>query len=464
MNRFLKRTGGQGRRAVKRTVWIWSIVAAIVLAAGLVVGRGATPKPGGGTAQSGGQQADTSRRTRATPTVAVGHPKTTTMPRTLQLTASIGSLAQSSVMSKAPGYLLAVNVRAGDTVRAGQVVALVDHAQLDAQLAQAQATYVAAESAVVTARAQLAAARAQRVNAEAGLASARAGVVKAQAQLADMQATYNRAAELAKQGAVAQQNLDDAKAQVVTAQASLDAARAQVTQAEAQIDAARQQEAAAASQVKTQQAQAATQAAALENARLSLQNATIYAPFSGVVISRTLDPGAYVAPGSSTPIITIADLDHLNALVNIAAPDLPVVRVGEQVAMTVDSYPGQTFAGTLTRIAGGADPQTRTVQAEIVLRNPGRLLRPGMYATVSIAAGSRQTLTVPLSALVSIGAQHFVWLVQGDKVTQRSVTIGQTSGDVVELANGLTEADEVVVRGIELLREGQTIRGVPVAP
>ena len=448
---------------MKRTVWIWVIVVGIVLAAGFMASRGATPKSGG-AGPAGAQSGDASRRSRATPTVAVGRPKLTTIPRTLQLTASISSLTQAAVSSKTPGYLLAVNVRPGDTVHAGQLVALVDHAQLDAQVAQAEATYVAAQNAVQTARAQVAAARAQRVNAEAGLTSARAGVVKAQAQLADMQATYNRAAELAKQGAIAQQSLDDAKAQVISAQASLDAARAQVGQAQAQIDAAREQEAAAASQVKTQQAQAATQAAALENARLGLANATIYAPFSGVVVSRSLDPGAYVAPGSSTPIITIADLDHLNALVNVAAPDLPVVHTGEHVAVTVDSYPGQTFTGAVTRIAGGADPQTRTVQVEIGLTNPGRLLRPGMYATVLISAGSRQALTVPLSALVSIGTQHFVWLVQGDKVTHRDVVIGQASGDVVEVTSGLAAGDDVVVRGIELVREGQTIRGVPVTP
>jgi multidrug efflux pump subunit AcrA (membrane-fusion protein) len=446
---------------VKRTAWIWLIVAAIVLAAGLMVSRGATPRS---SAPGGAPSGDASRRSRATPTVAVGQPSHTTMPRTLQLTASISSLTQAAVTSKTSGYLLAVNVRPGDTVRAGEVVALVDHAQLDAQLAQAQATLAAAENAVATAQAQVAAARAQRINAEAGVANARAAVVKAQAQLADNQATYNRAAELAKEGAIAQQNLDDARAAVESAKAGLDAARAQVSQAEAQVDAARQQEAAAASQVKTAQAQAATQAAALDNARLSLANATIYAPFSGVVVSRSLDPGAYVAPGSSTPIITIADLNHLNALVNVAAPDLSAIHEGERVAVTVDAYPGQTFAGTVTRIAGGADPQTRTVQAEIALTDPGRLLRPGMYATVTIAAGSRHALTVPLSALVSIGPQHFVWAVQGEKVTQRNVTIGQTSGDVVEVTSGLSQGDEIVVRGVEMMREGQVIRGVRVTP
>jgi RND family efflux transporter MFP subunit len=132
--------------------------------------------------------------------------------------------------------------------------------------------------------------------------------------------------------------------------------------------------------------------------------------------------------------------------------------------VAVDAYPGRTFSGTVTRIAGGADPQTRTVQAEIGITDPGHLLRPGMYATVSITAGDRSALTVPLAALVSLGTQHFVWLVQGDKVTQRNVTIGLTSGDAVEVTGGLAEADTIVVRGVELLREGQTIRGVSAAP
>jgi multidrug efflux pump subunit AcrA (membrane-fusion protein) len=71
---------------------------------------------------------------------------------------------------------------------------------------------------------------------------------------------------------------------------------------------------------------------------------------------------------------------------------------------------------------------------------------------------------VPLSALVSIGSQHFVWLVQGYKVTQRNVTIGQTSGDAVEVTDGLTANDQIVFSGIDVLREGQTIRGVAVTP
>src|SRR5579875_2015335 len=438
--------GGPGdlaRRApVTRTTWTWiaGVLAGILVLGGAVARFGLPRSPGGSL--------DPASRPRPVPVVAVGHPRYAEVPRALQLTASVSSLAQAVIVSKTTGYLQEVTVRPGDVVRAGQVVAVVDHAQLDAQLAQAQAALAAAQAAVQTAQAQVAAAHAQRLNAEAQLASAEASVVKAQAQ----------------QGAVAAQNLDDATAQVVSARATLDAARAQVAQAQAQVQAARQQESAAASQVRTAQAQAATQAAAVENARLALQNATITAPFSGVVVSRTLDPGAFVTPGTSTPILTIADLDRLDVVVNVTESDLSAVHRGAPVTIQVDAYPGRTFRGVVSRIAGGVDPVTRTAQVEVDLANPGHLLRPGMYATVTLMAGRERTLVVPLSALVTVGNQHYVWLVVENRVTQQPVTIGRTTGEFVEITSGVTPHDLIVVRGTDLLREGQAVRGVPSGP
>jgi cobalt-zinc-cadmium efflux system membrane fusion protein len=428
------------------------IVAGIVLAAGLVVSRGATPRSSA-PAQGGSR--------RPAPLVVVGHAQRQRLARTLQLTASITSLTQSVIFPKTSGYLLAVTVRPGDPVRRGQVLAEIDHAQLDAQVAQAQASVAAADNAVQTARAQLAAARAQRVNAEAGVTSARAAVVKAQAQLADMQATYNRAAELAKQGAIAQQNLDDAKAQVESAQATLDASRAQVGQAQAQVDAAREQEAASASQIKTQQALAGNAAAALENARVQLQYATITAPFAGVVVSRQLDPGAYVTPGTSTSIMTIADMDHLDVVLNVGSPDLPMIHAGDPVQILIDAYPDRVFTGVVNRIAGGVDPMTRTVQVEVDIANPQHLLRPGMYATTRLSAGTRQALVVPLSAVQTLGTQHYVWLVDNGKVSQQYVDVGQATGESVEITGGLQPTDTIIVRGADLVRQGQQVRTAP---
>jgi RND family efflux transporter MFP subunit len=456
---------------VKRQAWVWIVgVACIVVAASLMVGRGQAVRTSG--------QGKTTGRARPIPVVAAGHPRQAHLPRTLQLTASIGSLTQAVVYSKTAGYLQTVTVRAGDSVQAGQVLATVDHAQLDAQLAQAQAAYAASQTAVQTAQAGVAAAHAQtlnmvagRQNADAQLASAQAGLIRARAQLADAQATYTRTQSLAQQGAVSQQSLDDAKSQVLSAQAGVDvalaqvrAAQAQIAQADAQIAAARQQEVAALSKVKEQQGMVANQAAVVENARLGLQYATITAPFSGVVISRQLDPGGYVTPGTSTPIMVIADVDHLDVLVNVSEPDLPAVHPGDMAQISVDSYPGRTFDGVVRRLAGGVDPATRTLQVEIDVTNPGRALRPGMYATVHLAAGNQSALVVPLSALVTVGGQHYVWVVTDGKVSQQPVTVGLATGEVVEITSGVTERDTIVTRGTDLVTEGQTVRTAPAGP
>lgn len=442
---------------VRTRPWVWAtVVACIVLVGVLVAGRGAAPK------QARTQGPADPARTRPAPTVGVGHPKQVTLPRTLQLTASVTALNQAVIYPKTSGYLQAVTVRPGDAVQAGQVLAVIDHAALDAQVAQAQAALQVAQTGVQTAEANLAAAQAQQANAQAQVANAKAGVAKAQAQLADAQVTYQRTAVLVQQGALAQQNLDDAKAQLVTDQTAVAAAEAQVAQAEAQVQAARQQAAAAASQVRTQQAQVATQQAALQNARIQLQYATITSPFSGVVVSRSLDPGAYVTPGTSTAILTIAQLDTLDVVVPVGESDLPQVHVGDPVRIQVDAYPGRTFTGRVSRIAGGVDPATRTVQVEIDIPNPGHLLRPGMYATAQIQAGTRQALVLPLSALVAVGPDHFVWVVEDGKVTERPVTVGQATGDVVEITGGVTPRDLVVVRGTDLVRDGQPVNGVPV--
>lgn len=440
---------------MKRAVWPWAVAVCVVLLVGLVVGRG------GALRGARGPVGQASVRTPPVPVVGVGHARRVDLPRTLQLTASVASLAQTVVFPKVSGYLQAVTVRAGDPVRAGQVIAVVDHAQLDALVAQAQAALVAAQSGVQTAEAQVASARAQSANAVAQLANARAGLQRAEAQLVDAKSTYDRTMALSQQGAVAQQNVDDARASLQSAQAGVDAAAAQVAQAQAQIAAAREQETAAASQVRTQLAQVATQAATVENARLQLQYATIVAPFGGVVVSRSLDPGAYVTPGTSTPILTIADLDHLYVLVNVAEADLTAAHTGDPAQVQVDAYPGRMFHGAVTHIAGGVDPITRTVQVEIDVPNTGHPLRPGMYATVQLSAGTAPALVVPLSALVTVSGQHYVWIVTDGKTTQRSVTVGRATGDVVEITNGLSAEDLIVVRGTDIVGEEQQVRGVP---
>ncbi|HEX9245755.1 MAG TPA: biotin/lipoyl-binding protein, partial [bacterium] len=196
-----------------RGLWIWIPLVVAALGLGLALGRGTAPVPAGKPAGADPPPAASPKgRTPPPPLVGVAHPKRVTIPVTLALTANISSLRTAVLYSKTAGYLETVTVRPGDPVKTGQLVAVVDHAQLDAQLVQADATALAAQSGVQTAVVAVATAHAQLVNAEAQVQSAKAGVVKARAQLQNAQATQARIADLVRQGASAQQALDDAVA------------------------------------------------------------------------------------------------------------------------------------------------------------------------------------------------------------------------------------------------------------
>ena len=140
-----------------------------------------------------------------------------------------------------------------------------------------------------------------------------------------------------------------------------------------------------------------------------------------------------------------------------------MVHRGDPVRILVDAYPGRTFSGRVSRMSGGVDPQTRTVQVEIDIPNVGHPLRPGMYATALINAGSQRTLVVPLTAIVTIGSENYVWAVVDGKTTQRQVTIGRETGSYVERhGRASAESDTVVFRGSDLVREGQAVQSQQV--
>lgn len=419
--------------------------------------------------------------------VSVGRPREMDIPTTLSLTASIVSDREARLFSKVAGYLETVTVRPGDMVKAGQVVAVVEHSQLDAQVLQAEQAALAARSAVQTAQATAGAARAQVVNAQAGrrrteadLGNARAALDRAKAQLGVAQAAYTRVSTLYRDGLIAQSAVDDARGNLQSAQAGVDGAEAQIRvaqaaieQADAQVGVAQAQETAATLQVKTQQAQASSLEASLQNFRLALAGATIRAPFSGIVVSRGLDSGAYVAPGGSTPILSIADLDHVAVVVNVSEASMGQIRRGNLADVAVDAFPGRVFKGVIGRVAGGVDPNTRTVQVEVDMDNKDQALRPGMYARVNLFGPPRRALVVPLSALVTAGGQQFVWVVTevpadpakgtpaGRIVSRRQVTIGATTATVVEITGGVSPDERIVIRGTEMVREGGPIRTAP---
>ena len=193
---------------------------------------------------------------------------------------------------------------------------------------------------------------------------------------------------------------------------------------------------------------------------------SIKAPFAGQLGIRQVDIGQYLSSG--TPVVTLQALDPIYFDFSVPQQALDVLKTGQTVALETDTYPGQTFTGTISAISPKIDPATRNVQVRASLQNADRKLLPGMYASVNIHYGEAQPyVTLPQTAVAYNPYGTMVYIVdhQGaDKdskqpaiVHQKFITTGDTRGDQVAIMTGVSDGDEVVTAGQNKLNNGSTI-------
>jgi multidrug efflux pump subunit AcrA (membrane-fusion protein) len=169
----------------------------------------------------------------------------------------------------------------------------------------------------------------------------------------------------------------------------------------------------------------------------------INSPASGYIIERTAFPNAYVQP--DTKLYTIADLSTVWVYANVFQNDVGRLKPGDAAQVTVDAYPGRNFNGRIDQILPQVDPTTRTVRVRLVFRNPGVVLKPGMYVNVAISVPLGQQLVIPASAVLQSGSQAIVFIDRGNGVLQpRVVQVGLQLDDSVIVLSGLRAGDRVV--------------------
>jgi cobalt-zinc-cadmium efflux system membrane fusion protein len=176
----------------------------------------------------------------------------------------------------------------------------------------------------------------------------------------------------------------------------------------------------------------------------------VKAPISGVIIKREGAPGEVVGPEKE--LLAIADLSSVWTLVDIYEKDLSQVRRGTAAEINVEAYPGDTFRGTISYVSDLLDPETRTAKARVEIPNHQGKLKLGMFATVRlrarVAVGTATVIAIPSSAIQQIDGQPSVFVTL-DPVTfmRRKVKLGPASGDLVEVAEGLTGDERLVTTG-----------------
>ena len=396
--------------------------------------------------------------THARPDVLVGvqAPERRNMEIKLAFTADILPAQQAAIFSKVSGYIRRIHVDRGDFAEAGQVLAEIDDQELQASLEQSRATLLSGQAGLEMARSSL-------VGQRANLENQRANLTKARAVAANDTRQAERMKTLFERGLVSATDFENARTTAESSRANVQSAEAQLNLADAQI-------ATTESQVRLSQAQLQTYRAALHLAETNLANTRLLAPFSGYVSQRNLDPGAAVSAQSagtntaSVGILTIQDIQTVKVQIEVPERDIARVKVGSPVRLMVDPYLGETFAGSVARVVHNLDPRTRTMGIEVAIPNPTARLKPGMFARVEVLVATRQrALTIPAEALRLGEAKPSVMVVREGVVEGVLVELGAADARGVEVLKGLSEQDQVILQGKDLVKPKQKVRTVPAA-
>jgi membrane fusion protein (multidrug efflux system) len=197
--------------------------------------------------------------------------------------------------------------------------------------------------------------------------------------------------------------------------------------------------------------------------RATIRKKTIRAPFGGRLGIRQANLGQILREGD--PIVTLQSLDPIYVNFSMPQQQLNRLRPGLPVRVTCDALPGMTMDGRITAVNPLVDAETRNIQLQATMGNPGEKLRPGMFVTVAVGLPARKkVLAIPATAVLYAPYGDSVFVVEDDKggkggkaLRQQFVRLGEKRGDFVAVSDGLKEGENVVSTGVFKLRNGQAV-------
>ena len=416
-----------------------------------------------------------------------------TLPITISANGTVVPERSINVSPKNSGVLKRLLVKEGDTVKEGQIVAYMDDSNLQGQLTQARGQVAQAQANLQKLLAgnrpqDIAQAQALLEQNEASLQALVAGnrpqdIGQAQARLQDAQATFNqkeddlrRNQQLYNAGAISLQTVnqartarDSAQAQVKVAQQALDLQKAgsrpeEIEQARAKV---KQQEQALAllkagnrpEDIDVARAQLTSATGTLQNIQAQINDTIIRAPFDGVVTKKYSDPGSFVTPNTSasttvgssnsSSILTLASTNQVVA--NLSETNIAQVRLGQEVTLKADAFPGRTFEGKVSQIAAQATVQQNVTSFEVKIALPDaetqKLLRSGMNVSTEFQVGElKNAIVVPTVAVDRQQRGTGVFVVGPDnKPVFTRIQTGVTVNNKTEVKSGLKGNERVLI-------------------
>lgn len=265
-------------------------------------------------------------------------------------------------------------------------------------------------------------ARVDATEVKAQLAAREADTVAARAQLEWAQRNLKRQGDLLDKGFISPNAYDSVKNDAAVARARLDAANAQAAQV-----------------------------------RKSVSDQTLSAPLSGIVARRHAEPGERLPADS--PILTIVSLDRLELAADVPTTEIARVALGQAVRVRVDGFGERMFEGRIERINPQATAGAGVVPVYVSVDNARHELRAGLFAHGQIVVGvAQELLTIPAAGVRERDGGHFVYVVQGDRLVQRAVTLSFIADESAVIASGLSNGDTVVAVNLGSLPENAAVR------
>ena len=192
----------------------------------------------------------------------------------------------------------------------------------------------------------------------------------------------------------------------------------------------------------------------------------VVAPFAGVITRRNVDVGDLIdaGGGAGRVLFTLAQTDPLRVYIYVPQAYSQLVKPGQEVSITQAELRGQVFRGTVARTAGSIDAATRTMQVEIQLPNRDGLLLPGAYVQAALPLAASKALVIPANTLMIRGAGTLVAVVGADgRIKLKPIKVGRNYGQTVEVLDGVSATDQLVLNPSDSLGEGDTVTVVPAA-
>ena len=330
----------------------------------------------------------------------------------LNATGYVVAQRKAAVASKATGRLEWLGVREGSVVREGEVLARLENKDVTAALQQAQAN----------------------------VSLTRANLEQGEAEMRDAQRALERSADLLKKNFVSAAAHDVAVARHEKARAAIAGLKASIAVAQANV----------------------------RSAQVGVDQTLIRAPFNGVVLTKNANVGDVITPlssavGSQAAVVTMADMSTLEVEADVSEASVGKVKTEQPCEIQLDALPGERFRGSVTRTVPTVDRAKATVNVKVRFIDKDERILPEMSAKVAFlsketpaAERAPRTVVAP-AALVDRGGRKVVYVVRDGKAVETAIQTGATYGEALEVKQGLTPGDKVVVKPNEKLRDGAAV-------